>query len=65
MDIIGGNDHRGYVGFTRKPFREDRAHGAVNNTGRKRFFFAGFAFTFEKTARDFARSIGSFFIIDG
>ena len=63
--VIAGDNHRRYVGFASETFRENRADGAVNNAGRQRFFLAGAAFAFEKTAGDFARGVGSFFIIDG
>src|SRR6266478_4764455 len=59
-------EHHGYdLSLVAPGFREERAHGAVNQAGGEDFFFGGAAFALEKTTGNFSGGVSIFAVVNG
>src|SRR5437867_162402 len=62
---VRGEHHGDDLRFVAPGFREERAHGAVNQAGGENFLLRGAAFTLEEAAGDFSGRVGVLAIVHG
>src|SRR5216683_1225227 len=62
---VRGEHHGDDLSFVAPRFREERAHGAVNQAGGENLFFRGAAFALEETAGDLSGGVGVLAVVNG
>src|ERR1700721_360566 len=60
---VRGEHHGNDLGFIAPGIGKQRAHGTVNQSGYKNFFFGGAAFALEKSTGDFAGGVSVFAVV--